>query len=451
MRLLAIGYALPHPEIDNHTVFNSPSYFDYDALFVDPASITGAVAQLLNDAREFESDDGRPVVNAATTASAVSAADQLRRRAEETQRLLESGGLVIVTARPNATQGGVLGFEGCDRYSWLPAPAAMAWGPPFLRAAEGKTLRVTDETHPFSRLIREFRRDLRYRGVFDDRQAAVRGAAKVFAVGGAGVPIGVEFPVLAGRVVFIPAFPDETGAMRTDLADKLVDAVHAMLHEGRPTEYAWWARTIPVPGLEQVEAEVEEAEQAATTAGERLTAVRERHDALAAHRRLLVSDGPDFQEAAVTALQLLGCVRRSAPGEPLSMESEGQTLFVECEGSKDQVVEWPYVRLQRRLEAQLLQQGEQLKGVVVVNGHRGDPPDQRKPQFTDALRIACENYRYCLLTGETLFELVRRALGGAEEGALIGMRRRMLATSGLLETRLALGEVEESQDTGPIF
>ena len=36
MRLLSIGYPMPHRLIDNHTIFNAPTLFDYDAIIVDP-------------------------------------------------------------------------------------------------------------------------------------------------------------------------------------------------------------------------------------------------------------------------------------------------------------------------------------------------------------------------------------------------------------------------------
>ncbi|MGI8927812.1 MAG: hypothetical protein ACR2HN_14395, partial [Tepidiformaceae bacterium] len=101
MRLLAIGYALPDVAIDNYNVFTAPSYSDYEAVFVDPASITGVVGQLLDGDKAFEAFDGRPVLNSASTAAGVDASDQLRRRGDEKQRLLEAGGVVVVPVRPN--------------------------------------------------------------------------------------------------------------------------------------------------------------------------------------------------------------------------------------------------------------------------------------------------------------------------------------------------------------
>src|SRR5512139_3425657 len=164
MRILSIGFPLPNVAIDNYNALTSPSYNDYDALIIDPSSITKASRDLAEEGTEFEAFDGRPILNAPTTASSVSAHDQLRRRADETRRLLEAGGLVVVFGRPNAVQGGILGFEGLDRYHWLPAPGGLSWGPPYLKPAEGRTVRIAGaEDHPFSAVLREFRKDAAYR------------------------------------------------------------------------------------------------------------------------------------------------------------------------------------------------------------------------------------------------------------------------------------------------
>ncbi|MCC7362863.1 MAG: hypothetical protein IT303_00705 [Dehalococcoidia bacterium] len=450
MRLLAIGYPLPNVNIDNYNVLTAPSYFDYDALFIDPASVTRVVRELLENEHEFEAFDGRPVINGPTSAAAISAADQVRRRGEEAQRLLERGGVIVVMARPNAVQAGLVGFEGCDRYSWLPAPAGAAWGVPLLRQAEGKTVRIADELHPFARVLREQRANIRYRAAFDDRQAAVR-QAKIIATTGADVPIGVEFAVAGGRVVFVPAFGDDSGSFRSELADQLVDGISQMLGTSVSESAPYWARSLAVPGLEQVEAEIEEAEAAARESSERVETARARQDELAGHRRLVTDEGGTLAEAVRDALGLFGIAVTSKPGEAMVAEAEDLAALVETEGSREEVVEWPYVRLQRRLEDQLLKFGKQYRGIVVANGKRFSEPAYREREFADTLRIACENYGYCLVTGETLFTLVQRALGGAEDAMLTGIRRRLFSTKGLLTAELALGEVEEEKDTGPIF
>lgn len=451
MRILSIGFGLPNPAVDNYNVFTAPSYHDYDALFIDPMNVTESVKLLLTGEKAFEAHDGRAVVNGASSATAVAAADQLRRRIDETQRLLDAGGLVVVMARPNATHHGIVGFEGCDRYHWLPAPAGMSWAPPYLRQAEGKTVRIVADHHPMADVLREYRKDVVYRATFDDRNDVVRQAGRVIAAGGANVPIAMSFPVLAGTVLFIPVLDPGRGPQRSAIAQAVVDACRLLLDVESEERAPAWARSLAIPGLEQAEAEMEEAETAAKKAADALAAVRERYEALASHRRLLWGSGPEFADAVRQAMELVGFRVTSPAGEPLVLEADERQVYVETEASREQVVEWPYVRLQRRLEERLLRRGERHKGMVVVNGHRLSAPSSRAQQYSDALKNACENYDYCLMTGETLFGIVQRALGTADEALLRGVRRRMLATKGVLDTEAALGKVEEGRDAGPIF
>lgn len=452
MRILSIGYPLPNVAVDNYNPLTAPSYNDYDVLYIDPASIDKTVREVLNGEKEYNAQDGRPVVNAPTTGATVSLADQLKRRIDETRRLLEDGGLVVVVGRPDALQPGVLGFEGCDRYHWLPAPGGLSWGPPFIRPAEGKTVRIVSEEHPFSAVFREFRKEVGYRATFDDRQAEIRKLGRIVASGGAGVPISVEFQVLGGRIMFVPAMSESAGAGRTKSAQAVVDACRQLSGATVEEPAPYWAKSVAVPGLEQVEAELEEAESAEKEAASHAAAVRERHDGLTRYRRLLWEDGQRFSHSTTEALRMLGFTVVSEPLEPLVVESEGVRAFVELESDRDQVTEWPYIRLQRRLEEHLLKNKESLKGIIVANGFREKDPEQRTDELSEPLKIACENYRYALLNSRTLFELIRRVLGGAEDSMLLGVRRRLMAASGALTLdQLVSDAAEEKKDSGPIF
>ena len=405
------------------------------------------VKQLLEGERPFNSHDGREVVNGATTATQVSAADQLLRRAEEAQRFLEQGAPLFVIGRPNATLAGVIGFEGLDRYSWLPGPAGGGWNPPHLRAAEGKNIRIADDRHPLSGVLREHRRHITYRAVLDPAIATAEREGHVIATGGSNMPIAAEFSVLAGRVVMTPVFANVTGTTRTRLAQALVDAMSEVAAGVVTEDPPLWTRSQALPGSEQIEAELEEAEQEESAAVARTAAVHERLDTLIAHRRLLWATGPAFAAAVREALALLGLEATTAADEGLAVTEGEHTALVEVESAGENVAEWPYVRLQRRLERRLLDEGEQLQGIIVVNGKRTISPTARRQQFTDALRIACENYGYALTTGETLFALVQRALGTEAEGAPFeAAGRRLLHSRGLMTTEQAMGETEEESD-----
>lgn len=452
MRLLAIGYPLPHPDIDNYSVLTAPSYFDYDALFVDPLSLTRMAQHIVDGGEQLEAFDGRPIINGLTTASAVAAADQFRRRLRETERLLEQGGVVLVVARPNATQAGIVGFEGCDRYSWLPAPEGLSWSAPILHTAEGSTVRLTDDHHPLAPIVREFRRFVGYRAVFDARHPAFQRSGRTWAEAKPGLTVGVDFAIGGGRVVFLPAVVTDTGLERTAYAMTLVAAAHELLGAKTSEPPPYWARSVSLPGLAEAEAEAEEQQQAMDRAAERLEDARGRAAEAAIYRNLLWADGPAFREAVRRTFVLLGFEEAGPADAPLALRAGDAEAFIEMESARDEVAEWPYVRLQRRLEERLLRQGAAPKGIVIANGYRGTDPQNRVQQFSEPLRIACENYRYALITSETLLEIVRRAMGdGLGPELLDGLRRRILRGSGLLSLPTLLGESDPDAEVSTLF
>ena len=84
--------------------------------------------------------------------------------------------------------------------------------------------------------------------------------------------------------------------------------------------------------------------------------------------------------------------------------------------------------------------------------YREKDPEQREEEFSTPLRVACENYRYSLVSTRTLFELVKRTLAGVDEAQMLAFRRRLIQGAGLLTQETFLGEApEESASTGPIF
>ncbi|MFN0095237.1 MAG: hypothetical protein ACKVVT_10765, partial [Dehalococcoidia bacterium] len=359
MRLLTIGYALPNVDVDNHSVFNAPSFFDYEAMLIDPAAFTAQAAKFL-DGEEFATHDDRPIVNGAGSPTTAAAAEHLRRRGDEAARLLDAGGAIIVMARPNATQPGIVGFEGLDRYFWLPAPAGVHWGLPCLRPAEGQNVRIVAEDSPFAGILRDYRKNVRYRAIFDRNERAVRQHGRVIAAGGSDVPIAMQFNVLAGTVLFIPVFTDDLGYERSALAQSIVDAARELLKQAIPGEPPYWIGGIDLPGLGERSVDLGTAKAELEDVRTRVAEAQQAVDALSQHRRLVTEDGRPLTAAVATALETLGFAISRDDDANLIVTSEGQTVLVECDGSRDEVVEWPYVRLQRRLEARLLKDGESL-------------------------------------------------------------------------------------------
>ena len=123
MRILSLGQALPDSSIDNYNWASALSFFDYDALIVDPSvAVSEMVEGVTRDGLSYTGYDDEPIENGPTTADAIGLADLLYRRREEVERLLGHGGLVVCFAYPDVFHPRVSGFTGCHRYYWLPAP-----------------------------------------------------------------------------------------------------------------------------------------------------------------------------------------------------------------------------------------------------------------------------------------------------------------------------------------
>ena len=203
MRLLTVNYALANPDIDNHSIFNAPPLFDYPAVVVDPAGVSRAIEEVLAGAKPT-TPAGLQVSDDLSSPTTISLAEILRRRREETIRLLQRGGGLIGFAYPNVPHPRVTGFTGCDRYFWLPAPAGQAYREGFLNGADGGPVSVVDQLHALATTLNNHETSVRYRAYFKEEVQGFYEFARVIARSPGGAAAADEFPVLGGRVVVEP-------------------------------------------------------------------------------------------------------------------------------------------------------------------------------------------------------------------------------------------------------
>ena len=169
MRLLSLSHRMQHRLIDNHSIFNAPSIFDYDAIVVDIGGVADTIRSAARAEQEFKTFADLLVVNGEPLEEGAGLAELLRRRRDEFARALDRGAVIAVFARPSAMITEVQGFHGLDRYFFLPAPAGMAWDATTIRGGEGTTVSVNDPDHPFARAVDLLNQDLLYRAHLDDR------------------------------------------------------------------------------------------------------------------------------------------------------------------------------------------------------------------------------------------------------------------------------------------
>ena len=432
MRVLSIGRPLADPSIDNATIFSAPALVEYAVVVLDPAGISAVIAEAADGRGSHHTLAGVPIVNGEPAGDALSIAELLRRRRDELVAALERGALVVVFAAPQAALPQVLGFTGADRYWLLPAPPGLAWGPPLLHWAEGHTVAVTDHAHPFARWVDAARDDLQYRALFDPRAPGFDAAAQVIARAAGGAPAAAEFHVLGGRVVFLPMPAAGGGDAALRHGGALVGAARELLDAPDPADAPpYWLTAEPLPGLDALAETATSARAIATRAEERALAAEREAAAYAQPRDVLwLPNGRPLLAAALRCLALLGFADRSSDGPPLLTSDEGQ-LLLEVEAADAAVAMAPHYRLRARLDALLEREGRSARGLVVVNGWRGHPPDRRDTPYTDALRAAAEAHGYALLPAPELYAAARAVLAAAPLDTP-ALRARLLSTHGVV-------------------
>ena len=427
-RILSLGFPLPGVQVDNYTMLSAPSFFDYDALVVDPRAAGAAIENLISgsEARTFA---GAPIRVEPGDSGDIGLAEILRRRRDETARLLENGGVVVAFAQParKRPMPGV-GVE-FGEYAWLPLPEGLRLEPPLLAAGEGSQAHVVDWQHPLAAFVASQLANVAYRAHFDLRH--VQGGS-VFATSQGGAAIGVELPLPRGRLIFLPALKAApSGEGRYAASDALQAGIrHALgvMAQGRAPA---WVETMPLPGLAERQQAALEARQAAEAAGEAQTEAEAACEALARFQRLLWQEGVlGLDGVVVEALRLIGFEVLDRDLAQIEARLGDVSALVEIEASEHPIDMGAHHRLRQRIEKAIERRGQAPRGILFVNGQRLSPPQQRQ-HVTDAVRVASETMRYCVAPTSGLFEAVAAKLRG-EDDAVATYRQRLMATDGLL-------------------
>jgi hypothetical protein len=435
MRVLSLGFPMPGARVDNHTFASAPSFFDYDAIAVNPEALSQLVEEVVNGTGDHATRAHEPVVNGPTTPEAVGLAQLLRDRQDETARLLARGGLVVCFAYPNVVHANVTGFAGCDRYFWLPAPPGISYAEPFLRRAWGTELLPVDHDHPFGPYVDTFRGKLAYRAYFDEVTSGFSGAGRVFARSLGNAAIAIELAVYGGRAVFLPPparLP--TGDARYSYSDAIQAAVRNTLGLAAHAKPPAWLSDYQLPGLPERLRTLAAADERLDESSEAVAAAQADIEELERYRRLLWQEGRYGLEQPVRdALALLGFTVNAknldVPAELQSADGELAALL-EVDAGEEAVGMDGHHRLRRRLEM-AIQAGNAKHGLLVINGYRAKQPAQRPPQYEDTLRVAAESMRYCVATTTQLFHATRAALKG-DTTTVDAFRQRLLTTEGVM-------------------
>jgi hypothetical protein len=431
-RILSLGFPLPGLRVDNYSFLSAPSFFDYDAVVVDPAALGQLIEAIVAGSEEARAFNGDPVRNEAAAPGQASLGELLRRRRDEVALLLGNGGAVICFAWPAATHEGIHGTPSLDDYYWLPDPTSKACRAPALQPADGTEAYVIDYQHPLASFVVGQAANIAYRARFEP---AIIGGVRVFANSRGGAAVAVELPVESGRVIMLPALASvPSGDARYAMSDALQGGIRRLLGvtgEGREPP---WAQAFGVPGLDARAQELSAARAASAEAEQALAAAQARYDELARFRRLLWQEGSlGLDEVVLEALRTIGFDVYDRDPAAVELRLDGEQLLLEIESSDRAVDLAPHYRLRHRIERVIEQRGTAPRGLLIVNGERSTRPQDRAHEVSDGLRAASETMRYCIAPAHTLFAAVVAHLSGDAE-RVASYRGRLFSHDGVLES-----------------
>ena len=193
-----------HPSIDNHNIFNSPSVFDYEAIVVDIGGIAKTIQNAISSEENYLTHSDRQVVNGETLDEVTGIKDILYQRQDEFTRALENGAVIVTFIDTPIQITGVKGFQGLDRYFFLPAPIGINWDHSTIKGGEGVTVSIVEDQHPLVKVLEVYRTELLYRSYLNENAPNIAGKVKIIARSSGAAVLAAEFNVLNGKVIFLP-------------------------------------------------------------------------------------------------------------------------------------------------------------------------------------------------------------------------------------------------------
>ncbi len=446
MRIISIGCPVPSPSVDNHSIANAPSIFDYDACILDPQSVSEQIEGIAAATLDVKAPDGRAVRSGESGAFHFGLGELLQQRQLEFQQLLDNGGVLVVFAYPNVRHPNIAALPGFNRYSLIPGPDGDPFKWPTLRPADGKDIRPTIPQHAASGFLDDLSGRLRYRALFDLKSLD---GARIIGRSIGGAAVAVEFRIGPGRLVVLPPADNLAASQRKVFSASLLEMIERLAQEPDEIAAPVWVRRYDTSDAASARDQLTSAQDELKQAQRRVT---EAESLLADTTRfqtmLWQSQNLVFRDVIADAFRVLGYTIPSV-GDQMEIRDGSETSAVELASSNNAVSDRLYLTLQNRIEEQYLRRKSRPKGIIVANGHRQTDPRIRRDPFPKTLINACETYGYALIPVEALFELVTFASDAADEPEILEEIRRSIAdTAGVLEVALE-EEVDEEEAESP--
>ena len=422
-----------HPSIDNHNIFNAPSVFDYEAIVIDIGAIAKTIQKAISADESYLTHSDRQIVNGESLDEVTGIKDVLYRRQEEFTRALENGSVVVAFIDTPNQITGVKGFQGLDRYFFLPAPAGINWDYSTIKGGEGITLSIADNDHPLVKVLEVYRTELLYRAYLDENIPGLAGKVKIIARSSGDAALAVEFNVHNGKVIFLPTPVPSLNQTTTQRESEAFVIAFPELFRRMDSPPPNWIQEIKVPELDALESE----ENLRKTELERIKESLAEATSLADNKRnlrnILWTNGDHaLKLAVIECAEILGFSVSETTKDELILSSNDEELFTVVDGSTEAVDMSPHYRLRSQIDKVIEKESQSPRGLIIANGQRLTRPEERQNEISDPLQIAAESIGYAVVTAQEFFNATIAALNGISPELLEAIRGKLLSTDGIV-------------------
>ncbi|MBI2855830.1 MAG: hypothetical protein HYX93_03170, partial [Chloroflexi bacterium] len=242
----------------------------------------------------------------------------------------------------------------------------------------------------------------------------------------------VQFDADPGKLIFLPTFGDLEGAEIQETAQKLLESIANILATDPGEPEPAWIDNWNLFGLNELTSKVEIAREQVRFTQAALEAAESNREKILVFKKLLWATGKFQLEPTVReALALLGfSVTPEGDCDAVLYEDGQKTAIVEIEGSTGRIAVEKYRQLLDYVQNDFEATGTLVKGILVGNGSRLRPPEERGDQFTEHCRTGARSQGYCLLSTTELFRIVEAILKNPEPEFKKGIRQKLLSTVG---------------------
>lgn len=405
-------------EVDEEDFSSANSFYDYDAILIDPAEVSSLWTDYLRP-RDDGSFRSNPREDGGLTRGVQ---NLMRARREEIEELLNKNRSVFCKLRkPGKDLTVVKNGENKNvgRYSWLPIGEELfSPGRKSVKKRQGERLEITRKDLQLGAFLDSYRDLVSYSAVLDKNIKKVDSAAEAIARTPSGELVAFTLKANGGSIHFLPAEMDLDKSARKDFLEVAENIFGFQFNQG-----PGWLDDHSLEEEKTLKSEFEEIKEEVSKLKHKMEEKRKELKAVSSFKRLLVA-GSEFELKTVLqrALKELGFeTKRADTGIDLLVTSpEGERFALKVGVNRDGPLGLePYHELVRGINDLKIYENDDPQGVLLVNGYSSSDPAERPEQVKDELLSGCNLYGFTVVTSTELFELVKEKLSREERAAAV--------------------------------